>query len=136
MGNARKTRVISQRVKPGPDPGDFISKAFTERKVSPSSRAGSLLLYSDWPPKARQFGFPLVNSAPRRLSEPLEAFLETGDKPVLWTDGSANFDIRRFQRRALAISRELNLRCLLISLETPEGRCPEGAFHLTHGGAV
>ena len=87
---------------------------------------------SDWPPKARQFGFPLVNSAPRRLSEPLEAFLETGDKPVLWTHGSANFDIRRFQRRALAISRELNLRCLLISLETPEGRCPEGAFHLTH----
>ena len=87
---------------------------------------------SDWPPKARQFGFPLVNAAPRRLSESLEAFLETGDKPVLWTHGSANFDIRRFQRRALAISRELNLRCLLVSLETLEGRCPEGAFHLTH----
>jgi rhamnosyltransferase subunit B len=86
----------------------------------------------DWPGKVRQFGFPLDNSIPKRLSEPLEAFLEAGDRPVVWTHGSANFDIRRFQQAALATSRELNLRCLLVSLEPPAGSCPEWAFHLTH----
>jgi Glycosyl transferases, related to UDP-glucuronosyltransferase len=112
---------------------DFYLEGFHGTEgVAALFRAGSLLRNPTGRRRPGNSVFPLVNSAPRRLSEPLEAFLETGDKPVVWTHGSANFDIRRFQRRALAISRELNLRCLLVSLETLEGRCPEGAFHLTH----
>ena len=85
----------------------------------------------DWPPQVRQFGFPL-SFVPRPLPESLEAFLDAGDPPVAWTHGSANFDIQHFQSRALAVSQELKLRCLLISLDSPEGPLPAGAFHIAH----
>jgi rhamnosyltransferase subunit B len=80
----------------------------------------------DWPPEVRQFGFPVVICLPRPLPESLKAL------PVAWTNGSANFDIQHFQSRALAVSRELNVRCLLISLDPPEGPLPTGSFHIAH----
>jgi rhamnosyltransferase subunit B len=86
----------------------------------------------DWPPGVRQFGFPVAICLPRPLPESLEAFLGSGDPPVAWTHGSANFDIQHFQSRALAVSQELKLRCLLISLDPPEGPLPAGAFHIAH----
>jgi len=86
----------------------------------------------DWPPEIRQFGFPVAICLPRPLPESLEAFLGSGDPPVAWTHGSANFDIQHFQSRALAVSQELKLRCLLISLDPPEGPLPTGAFHIAH----
>jgi rhamnosyltransferase subunit B len=84
-----------------------------------------------WPPRVRQFGFP-VTVGPRPLPESIEAFLSSGDPPVAWTHGSANFDIQHFQSRALSVSQELKLRCLLISLDPPEGTLPAGAFHIAH----
>ncbi len=85
----------------------------------------------DWPPKVRQFGFPL-SICPRPLPESIAGYFNSGDPPVIWTHGSANFDIQHFQSRALAVSGELKLRCLLVSLDPPEGPLPAGAFHISH----
>ena len=75
----------------------------------------------DWPPRVRQFSFP-VTIHPHPLPESLETFLTSGAPPVAWTHGSANFDIQHFQSRALAVSRELKVRCLLVSLDPPDTR--------------
>lgn len=85
----------------------------------------------DWPSNLRQFGFP-VSPVSRLLPSDLEAYLSTGPAPVVWTHGSANFDIRHFQARALAISQKLDIRCLLVSLDPPEQQLPAGAFHVSH----
>lgn len=86
----------------------------------------------DWPAKVRQFGFPVALGQPRPLPANLENFLSSGEPPVAWTHGSANFDIQHFQSRALAISQELKLRCLLLSMDPPRGLLPAGAFHIAH----
>jgi rhamnosyltransferase subunit B len=85
----------------------------------------------DWSPAVRQFGFP-INARPRPLPESLETFLSAGGPPVVWTHGSANFDIQHFQSRALEVSDRLNLRCLLVSLDRPTVALPGHAFHVTH----
>jgi len=85
----------------------------------------------DWPPNLRQFGFPITKrSAP--LPDEVERFLEAGPPPVLWTHGSANFDIRHFQACALSASEKLGRRCLLVSLDPPENPLGPGAFHAPH----
>jgi rhamnosyltransferase subunit B len=86
----------------------------------------------DWPSGVRQFGFPVAICPPRPLPESVETFLSSGDPPVVWTHGSANFDIQHFQSRALAVSQELKLRCLLISLDAPEEPLPADVFHVVH----
>jgi rhamnosyltransferase subunit B len=86
----------------------------------------------DWPPGIRQFGFPVTICPPRPLPEKVETFLSSGDPPVVWTHGSANFDIQHFQSRALAASQKLRLRCLLVSLDAPEGPLSADSFHLAH----
>ncbi len=85
----------------------------------------------DWPAQLRQFGFPLT-ADPRPLPPDVETFLTAGPPPVVWTHGSANFDIRHFQERALAVSRELGLRCLLVSLEPPGNPLPPETHHAPH----
>jgi rhamnosyltransferase subunit B len=84
----------------------------------------------DWPGRVRQFGFPIVSKT-RPLSDSLENFLKSGEPPLVWTYGSANFDIGDFQSRALEVSHELNLRCLLISLDAPAA-VSDNAFHVAH----
>ena len=84
----------------------------------------------DWPARVRQFGFPIASKA-RPLSDSLENFLKSGESPLVWTHGSANFDIEHFQSRAFEVSRELNLRCLLISLDAPAALA-DNAFHVAH----
>ena len=85
----------------------------------------------DWPVNVRQFGFPLSFER-KDLPLDLNTFLSAGEPPIVWTHGSANFDIVHFQARAIEISRELGARCLLISLDPPAGPLPTGAFHAAH----
>lgn len=86
----------------------------------------------DWPEDFRQFGFPVTRQEPRPLPPDLSRFLEAGEPPVVWTHGSANFFVRDFQEGALRVSRELGLRCLLVSLQAPAEPLPENAFHCPH----
>lgn len=85
----------------------------------------------DWPENLRQFSFP-VNLDTKPLPEDVQAFLNAGSPPVLWTHGSANFDIAHFQARALEACAKLNKRCLLVSLNPPAGSLPAHAFHTSH----
>lgn len=85
----------------------------------------------DWPKNLRQFGFP-VSSIRRPLPEDLSRFLDAGDPPVVWTHGSANFFVREFQERAVAVCRDLGVRCLLVSLEPPGFPLPSGTFHCSY----
>ena len=84
----------------------------------------------DWPRGVRQFGFPIASNS-RPLSDCLENFLASGEPPVVWTHGSANLDIEDFQSCALEVSRNLNLRCLLISLDPP-ATMSDTALHVGH----
>jgi rhamnosyltransferase subunit B len=86
----------------------------------------------DWPTTVRQFGFPVAVCEPRPLPGGLENFLSSGDPPVAWTHGSANFDIQHFQSRAIAVSQELKIRCLLLSLNRHGELLPAGTFHVAH----
>lgn len=85
----------------------------------------------DWPANIRQFGFPLSHEAPEALPPEIEAFLARG-APVVWTHGSANFDLRRSQELAVECSNALGLRSLLVSLEKPDGILPENVRHVRH----
>lgn len=85
----------------------------------------------DWPPEVRTFNFP-VTPQPRELPAELDDFLSSGEPPVIWTHGSANFDIDHFQRCALRASQALGFRCLLVSLDSPKDPLPPGAFHFRH----
>jgi len=85
----------------------------------------------DWPKHIRQFGFP-INPTRAPLPPEVEEFLAAGPPPVVWTHGSANFDIQHFQQAALRVSAELGVRCLLVSLDPPKFPLPATAFHASH----
>lgn len=85
----------------------------------------------DWPEQARQFDFPIA-PVPGELPEELTAYLRSGPPPLVWTHGSANFDIEHFQACALRASAALGERCLLVSLDRPSSPLPRGAFHASH----
>jgi len=86
---------------------------------------------SDWPPHLRQFGFPPV-PAPEPLAPHLAEFFSAGPPPVIWTHGSANFDVASFQRQAIETSTRLGLRSLLVSLAPPEFPLSDDCFHVAH----
>ena len=71
---------------------------------------------SDWPSQARTTGFPLWPAASgSALNADLLRFLETGPAPIGFTPGSAMAHGRDFFERALAASRRLGHRALLIT---------------------
>lgn len=86
----------------------------------------------DWPAHIRQLGFPLTLSAPQPIPAEVENFLSAGEPPVVWTHGSANFDIAHFQARAIACSRQLGIRSLLVSLDPPQTALPSNILHVRH----
>lgn len=85
----------------------------------------------DWPANIRQFGFPLAHEVPATLPPEAEEFVAQGP-PVVWTHGSANFDLQRFQELAVECSRALGLRSLLVSLEEPSAPLPPNVLHASH----
>ena len=85
----------------------------------------------DWPPGVRQFAFP-IRPASGSLPSALRDFLASGPPPVVWTHGSANFDIAHFQSSALRSAVRTGTRCLLVSLDPPASSLPPGCFHASH----
>lgn len=70
----------------------------------------------DWPQPLCQWDFPLEDLASERPLDPaLQAFLEVGEPPVVFTPGSANIQARRFFEVALAAVRQTGLRAVLVT---------------------
>lgn len=115
-----------------------IRDAYTEVLMAGDRRAGLFPEWfappqPDWPENFRLFGFPLEPPPPPvPLTPRLEAFLAAGKPPILWCHGSANFEMHHFQACAVAASRELGERCVLVSLEPPRLELPEFAIHISH----
>jgi len=70
----------------------------------------------DWPDAVQQWDFPLEDLAKERpLSVELQRFLAVGEKPVIFTPGSANVQARHFFEVALAAVKRLGLRAVFVT---------------------
>ena len=87
-------------------------------------RIGTLLRSLTGLQRSASSVFPLLLASRVHCRKAWRIFLGSGEPPVAWTHGSANFDIQHFQSRALAVSQELKLRCLLLSMDPPDGITP------------
>ena len=71
---------------------------------------------ADWPPQTVVTRFPLYDEGDRRVLDPaVEAFLDGGEPPLLFTPGSANIQAARFFRVALDACTRLNRRGLFVT---------------------
>lgn len=87
---------------------------------------------SDWPQGLRPFDFPLVEKRPQPLPGEVLGWLEAGEPPVLWTHGSANFHLEKFQRLALAVTERIGGRALLVGKTPPGFALPQNLFYFPH----
>jgi rhamnosyltransferase subunit B len=70
----------------------------------------------DWSAGVKQWDFPLEDlSTEQPLSEVLQSFLASGDKPIVFTPGSANIHARRFFEVALAAVTHLQKRAVFVT---------------------
>ena len=70
----------------------------------------------DWPAGVKQWDFPLEDLATEQpLSAELQSFLAAGDKPIVFTPGSANIHARRFFEVALAAVTHLQKRAVFVT---------------------
>ena len=70
----------------------------------------------DWPRQLAITGFPLFDEAPLRGKPPgLEEFLAEGDRPVVFTPGSAMRHARRFFQASLEACRTLSRRAIFLT---------------------
>jgi UDP:flavonoid glycosyltransferase YjiC (YdhE family) len=71
----------------------------------------------DWPAHLELTGFPLFDKSDYAEVPPeVEAFLDAGDPPILFTAGSPNRVAQDFFQTAVDVARRLNRRALFISL--------------------
>lgn len=113
--------------------GPGITAACREHGVTPPRRVwdewghspdGTLVLFPDWfcPPKPdwpqplHQWHFPLEDMAAEMpLSSEVQTFLAAGEKPVVFTPGSANIHAADFFRTALAATTRLGRRAIFVT---------------------
>jgi len=70
----------------------------------------------DWPASLRLTGFPQYDESDQQVLSPkLQAFLDAGDPPIVFTPGSANQQAAGFFMAAVDASRRLNRRALLLT---------------------
>ena len=70
----------------------------------------------DWPESVRHTGFPLWDAAPLTEIDPdAEAFLASGDRPVVFAAGSANAQAAQFYRTAAEACRLSGRRGILLT---------------------
>ena len=79
----------------------------------------------DWPENLLQWDFPLEDlSAEMPMQKELEEFLAAGEKPVVFTPGSANVQAERFFETAVEAVKRLGIRAVFVT--RMEGRVPPG----------
>jgi len=70
----------------------------------------------DWPPRIACLGFPLTSSPQNQdLPDSLKTFLAAGEKPILFTPGSAMRHGKKFFHAALRACEKANLRALFVT---------------------
>jgi UDP:flavonoid glycosyltransferase YjiC (YdhE family) len=98
-----------------------VSRVFKEWMHSPHRVIGLFPrwfaeIQSDWPPQLRLTGFPLYDEPDEHaLSPGLQAFLDGGPPPILFTPGSANRAASQFFAAALDATRRLGRRALFLT---------------------
>ena len=135
---SRLPRWLKQIIFSLPNPADthakpHIRKACLEAGVKPPrglfkewwhSPDGVLLLFPDWfaapqpdwPEHVFQHTFPLEDlAAERPLSPELQGFLAAGEKPVVFTPGSANIQAHRFFDSAFNAIAQLGKRAVFVT---------------------
>jgi rhamnosyltransferase subunit B len=113
--------------------GPAVARACAARGVQPPkslwwdwahSPDGTLCLFPewfaapqpDWPAGVKQWDFPLEDLATEQaLSSTLQSFLARGNKPIVFTPGSANIHARRFFEVALAAVTGLQKRAVFVT---------------------
>jgi rhamnosyltransferase subunit B len=75
----------------------------------------------DWPQPRLLSGFPLFNDTADRAPDPqLEAFLATGDRPVVFTAGSTLVDHTQYAQAVSEALRVSGLRGILLTPDSPD----------------
>ncbi|WP_434114881.1 glycosyltransferase [Paraburkholderia caffeinilytica] len=88
----------------------------------------------DWPAPHRLSGFPLFNDMGVQASDPqLDAFLDAGERPVVFTAGSTLIDHERYTNAVRAALMESGLRGILL---TPDAPRPDAIAAQTAGGSA
>ena len=73
----------------------------------------------DWPPHLLQWSFPLEDLATEQALKPeLQAFLAAGERPVVFTPGSANVQAKRFFEVAAAAVQRIGGRAVFVTRQT------------------
>ncbi|MGJ8634230.1 MAG: glycosyltransferase [Luteolibacter sp.] len=70
----------------------------------------------DWPENLLQWDFPMEDlSAEVEVPQELRVFLAAGEKPVVFTPGSANVQAERFFETAVEVVRRLGIRAVFVT---------------------
>lgn len=79
----------------------------------------------DWPENLLQWDFPMEDlGAELPMQGELQSFLAAGEKPVIFTPGSANVQAERFFETAVEAVKRLGIRAVFVT--RMEGRVPPG----------
>jgi rhamnosyltransferase subunit B len=70
---------------------------------------------ADWPPNTHLVGFPLWDRGNMAVPSDVEEFLRAGDRPVIFTPGSAGKTMHRYFRESVEAARELGVRAMLVT---------------------
>jgi len=91
----------------------------------------------DWPPHTRLTGFVFHDHQPdhQTVLDRLDAFLNAGDAPIVFTPGTAMKHADQFFRDCVAACQTLNRRGILVSPHTQQipGNLPPGIEHFPLG---
>lgn len=75
----------------------------------------------DWPKNLLQWDFPLEDMAAERPLEPdLQAFLQAGAAPVVFTPGTGHHHAKQFFEIAVALTEKLGCRAVLLTSKTTQ----------------
>jgi UDP:flavonoid glycosyltransferase YjiC (YdhE family) len=86
----------------------------------------------DWPPNTVQTGFSFYDAGTGELAPELEAFLDAGEPPVVFTLGSAAvLDPGAFFHESIEAAERLRIRALLIAGDWRPERTPAPNVHVS-----
>jgi len=88
----------------------------------------------DWPAHFQKTGFPLFDAGDGSLPEPVQAFLDAGDKPIAFTAGTFNTSADDFFEVSVKACQKIGKRGILVSpsQEKVSQSLPPGIAHFSY----